>query len=148
MLLLYSHEQLYIHIYRCIQKHNDAMKTSGHRSLEKYISHFIWKGSNGLLKFLLCERWAGDWTELQHIDPTLMALTAFSSRSPGLLNRRPGGPASLGHGPHSSIFSPTDLRLWTLTAQSEVLKASSAECWFSLQHLNSNWPELPVAGVI
>ena len=45
------------------------MKTSGHRSLEKYTSHFIWKGSKGLLKVLLCERWVGDWTELQHIDP-------------------------------------------------------------------------------
>ena len=66
-LLLYSHNQLYIHI--CMQKHNDAMKTSGHSSLEKYTSHFIWKGSNGLLKVLLCERWVGDWTELQHIDP-------------------------------------------------------------------------------
>ena len=44
------------------------MKTSGHRSLEKYTSHFIWKGSKGLLKVLLCERWVGDWTELQHID--------------------------------------------------------------------------------
>ena len=40
--------------------------------------------------------------------PTLMAVTAFLSRSPGLLNRGPGGPASRGHGPHSSIFSPTD----------------------------------------
>ena len=37
-----------------------------------------------------------------------MAITAFLSRSPGLLNRGPEGPASLGHGPHSSIFSPTD----------------------------------------
>ena len=36
-----------------------------------------------------------------------MAITAFLSRSPGLLNRGPGGPASLGHGPHCSIFSPT-----------------------------------------
>ena len=52
-----------------MQKHNDAMKTSGHSSLEKYTSHFIWKGSKGLLKVLLCERWVGDWTELQHIDP-------------------------------------------------------------------------------
>ena len=43
------------------------------------------------------------------LTPTLMAITAFLSRSPGLLNRGPGGPASLGHGPHSSIFSPTDL---------------------------------------
>ena len=46
-----------------MQKHNDVMKTSGHSS------HFIWKGSKGLLKVLLCERWVGDWTELQHIDP-------------------------------------------------------------------------------
>ena len=58
-----------IHICRCMQKHNDTIKTSGHSSLEKYTSHFIWKGSKGLLKFLLCERWVGDWTELQHIDP-------------------------------------------------------------------------------
>ena len=38
-----------------------------------------------------------------------MAITAFLSRSPGLFNRGPGGPASLGHVPHSSIFSPTGL---------------------------------------
>ena len=36
-----------------------------------------------------------------------MAITAFLSRSPELLNRGPGGPASLGHGPHSNLFSPT-----------------------------------------
>ena len=42
------------------------------------------------------------------LTPTLMAITAFLSRSPGLLNRVPGGPASLGHGPYSSIFFPTD----------------------------------------
>ena len=65
--MLYSHEQLYIHIY--MQKHNDAMKTSGHSSLEKYTSHFIWKGSEGLLKVLQSEMWVEDWTELQHIDP-------------------------------------------------------------------------------
>ena len=35
-LLLYS----YI-IHTCLQKHNDAMKTSEHTSLEKYTSHFI-----------------------------------------------------------------------------------------------------------
>ena len=40
------------------------------------------------------------------LSPTLMARTAFLSRSPGLLNRRPGGPAFLGQGSHSSIFSP------------------------------------------
>ena len=53
-----------------MQNHNnDTTKTSGHGSLEKYTSHFIWKGSKGLVKVLLCERWVGDWTELQHIDP-------------------------------------------------------------------------------
>ena len=31
------------------------------------------------------------------LTPTLMAITAFLSRSPGLLNRGPWGPASLGH---------------------------------------------------
>ena len=63
--------------------------TNGHSSLEKYTSHFIWKG---------CV-WGGvgDWTELQHIDPpTSLAITAFLSRSPGLLNWGPGGPASAG----------------------------------------------------
>ena len=45
------------------------MKTSEDTFLEKYTSHFIWKGSKGLLKVLLCERWVGDWTELPHIDP-------------------------------------------------------------------------------
>ena len=43
------------------------------------------------------------------LTPTLMAITMFLSRSPVLLNRGPGGPASLGHVPHSSIFSPTGL---------------------------------------
>ena len=64
----------------------------------------------------MCERWVGDWTELQHIDhpPTLLAITVFHSRSPGLLNWGHGGPAS-------------------------------ARTWFSFQHLLSNWSELPVA---
>ena len=63
------------------------------------------------------------------LTPTLMAITAFPSHSPGLLNQGPGGLASLGHGPHSSIFFPT------ATVQSG---ASSAGCWFSLPHLFSN----------
>ena len=52
------------------------------------------------------------------LTPTLMAITAFLSRSPGLLNRGPGGPASLGHGPHSNIFSPTD---WTSCTPSYII---------------------------
>ena len=57
------------------------MKMSRHSSLEKYTSHFIWKGSKGLRKALLCERWVGDWIELQLLYPTLIAITAFLSRS-------------------------------------------------------------------
>ena len=51
--MLYSHNQLYIHIY--MQKHNDAITTNGDNSLEKYTSHFIER--------LVCERWVGDWTK-------------------------------------------------------------------------------------
>ena len=62
------------------------------------------------MKFFSCVR--GE-LETEHncniLTHTLMAITAFLSRSPGLLNRGPGGPASLWHGPHSSIFSPTNL---------------------------------------
>ena len=54
--------------YTCRNIFN-TIRTSKDTSLEKYTSHFIWKGSKGLIKVLLCERWVGDWTELQHIDP-------------------------------------------------------------------------------
>ena len=58
----------YTYTYPCRIIFN-TITTSGHSSLEKYTSHFIWKGSKGLRRVLLCERWVGDWTELQHIDP-------------------------------------------------------------------------------
>ena len=91
------------------------MKTSGHKSLEKYTSLFIER--------VVCER---EWETEQNcniLTSTPMAITAFLSRYPGLLNRGPGGPASLGHGPHFSIFSPTNPRLWIPTAQLGVLRA-------------------------
>ena len=37
--MLYSHNQLYILMY--MEKHNDAITTSWHSSLEKYTSYFI-----------------------------------------------------------------------------------------------------------
>ena len=111
------------------------MKTSGHSSLEKYTSHFIWKGSKGLLKVLLCESWVGDWTELQHIDPYSYGHNSVSfpfswAAQPGawgpslsgtwssyqhfLSNcccsiEGPEGPPLLGAGSIYCIFSPTDL---------------------------------------
>ena len=53
---------------------------------------------------------------LQHMDPppTLLANIAFLSHSSGLLNWGPGAQLLLGHGSHSSIFSPTDLNFLSL----------------------------------
>ena len=64
-----------------MQKHNDAMKTSRHRSLEKYTSHFIER--------VVCERELETEQNCNILTPTLMAITAFLSRSPGLFNRGP-----------------------------------------------------------
>ena len=79
----------------------------------------------------MCERELETEQNCNLSTPTLIAITVFLSRSPELLNQGPEGAASLGHGPHSSIFSPT--------AQSGVLRAPSAGCWFSLPHLISNY---------
>ena len=131
-----------------MQKHNDAMKTSGHRSLEKYTSHFIWKGSKGLLKVLLCEKWVEDWTELQHIDPHSYGHKSVSF--PFSWAAQPGawGPSLSGTWSSFQHLLSNSLGLWTPTAQSGVLRAPSARCWFSLQHLISNQLELPVHRVI
>ena len=78
------------------------MKTSGHKSLEKYISHFIWKG---------CV-WVGvrDRTELQHIDPHSYGHNIVSFPFSCVAQWGPGGPASLGHGLHAT--SPTATAPW------------------------------------
>ena len=96
--------------------------------MEKYTSHFIWKGC--------VWEGVGDQTELQHIDPTLLAMTVFLSRFPGLLNREPGGPASLGAGFLYCILSPL---VWSPNWLIGGLRAPSAGCWLSLLHLISNW---------
>ena len=105
------------------------MKTSGHRSFEKYTSHFIER--------VVCERELETEQNCNILTPTLMAITALClSRSPGLLNRGPRDPASLGNSPHSSIFSPTDSNPNCSIGSPEALP--SAGCWFSLQHLISD----------
>ena len=105
------------------------MKTSGHRSLEKYTTHFIWKGC--------VWEGVGDRTELQHIDPYSYAhnsvsfpfswaaqpkawgpslsgtcfsfqhLLSYSSELQ-LLNRGSWRPPLLGAGSFYSILSPTN----------------------------------------
>ena len=72
------------------------------------------------------------------LTPTLLAITAFLSRSSGLLNRGPGGPASLGACFLYRILSPTRLiPNWLIGG----LRAPSAGCWLSLPHLVSNWSD-------
>ena len=83
-------------------QHNKDERTQFFRKI--YISLYL-KRFERVTKGIICERWVGHWTELQHIDPrTLLAITAFLFRSPGVFNRGPGYmvliPASL---------SPTDL---------------------------------------
>ena len=57
----------------------------------------------------MCERELETEQNCNILTPTLLAITAFLSRSPGLLNWGLGGPASLGHVPQSSILFPTHL---------------------------------------
>ena len=84
-------------ICRCMQKHIQHNKDEQIQFFRKIYLSFYSKGFERVTKGIICERWVGDWTELQHTDPTtLLAITAFLSRSPGLLNRGPGGPASAG----------------------------------------------------
>ena len=89
-----------------MQKHNDAIKTSGRSSLEKYTFHFIER--------VLCERELKTEQRFQHIDPpTLLTITALLSRSPGLLNRGSGDPAL-----NRELVLTT--RTGTLTSSSEL----------------------------
>ena len=64
------------------QQHNEDERHSLFRKiyLSLYLKGCVWEG-------------VGDQTELQYIDPPLLWLSALClSRSPGLLNRRPGSP--------------------------------------------------------
>ena len=77
-----------------MQNHNDdTIKTS---DTEKYTSHFIWKGSKGLLKVLLCERWVEGWTELQHIDPHSYGHNSVSFPFPWAAQQGAWGPSLSG----------------------------------------------------
>ena len=74
----------------------NTIRTSGHSSLEKYTSHFIRKGSKGLRKILSVRGELETEQNCNILTPTLLAIAAFLSRSPRLLNRGPGVPASVG----------------------------------------------------
>ena len=111
-----------------MQNHNDdTIKTSGHSSLEKYTSHFIER--------VVCERELETEQNCNILTPTLLATTAFLSRSPRLLNWGPVGPASLGTGFLYRILSPTRL---IPNCSIGGLRAPPAGYWLSQSHLASN----------
>ena len=98
--MLYSHEQLYIHIY--VQKHiqhNKDEKTQFFRKiyLSLYWKGCVWEGVGD------CTKTATYWPPLFCISqPFFLVLLGCST---GDLGAQP----LLAHGSHSSIFSPTDL---------------------------------------
>ena len=87
---------VYIHIYmRKHSQHNKDNRTLFFRKI--HLSHFIRNGYERVTVGLLCGRWVGDWTKIGiYWPPALPAVAALLSRSAGLLNRGPGGPASAG----------------------------------------------------
>ena len=93
-----------------MQNHNDdTIKTSDTGSSEIYTSHFIER--------VECERELGTEQNCNLLTPTLMAITAFLSRSPicstgGLVAHSAGCWFSLPH------FTPTD---WTSCALSYII---------------------------
>ena len=88
-----------------MQNHKDnTITTSGNSSLEKYTSHFIER--------VVCERELETEQRLQHIDPHPQLFWLSQPFFPVLLGCSTGDLGAqplLGHGSHSSIFSPTDL---------------------------------------
>ena len=106
-------------------------KDERHSSLEKYTSHFIWKGSKGLQKVLLWEGVA-NWTKPQYIDPHSYGHNSVSV--PFSWAAQPGtwGPSL------SGTCSSFQHLLSDCNCSIRGLKAPSAGCRFSLPHLISN----------
>ena len=103
-----------------MQKHNDAIRTKGHSSLEKYTSHFICNGWKGLRK-VMCERWVGDWRKTAtYWPPSSSGHSSESFSFSWVAQPRAWGPASLlSAGSHSSIWN-TDFKLWTFVLNSDL----------------------------
>ena len=115
----------------CMQNHNnDTIKTSDTVLRKIYLSLYL-KG--------LCVR--GSWRPNRDCNiltsPVPLDIAECLSRSPGLFNRRPWGPAlcwvlfSLQHH-YSNSPDPQTLN-WVL-----AFSTASAGCWLSLPHLVSN----------
>ena len=87
----------------------------------------------------MCERELKTEQNCNILTPTLLAITAFLFRSPGLLNQGPGGPASLSAGFSTASYLP---HLISNSSDPQLLnrgpEGSLAGCWLSLPHLVSN----------
>ena len=122
--VVYSYE----YACRTQRQHNEDER---HSSLEKYTFHFIWKGC--------VWEGVGGRTQLQHIDPHSICHNRVSfpfswAAQPGAWE--PGGPASLGHVPQSSIFAATaQSGSWGPT----LLSAGFLYHILSPTHLISSW---------
>ena len=106
--VLYTHMHIHLHIHaeyilrQWINTKEDFFKKI---YLSLYLKGCVWQGVE-------------DWTKTAIYWPPLLWPSALClSRSPGLLNRRPGGPASLlDDGFLYSILSPTSLISNSLTS--------------------------------
>ena len=120
--LLYSHEQLYIHIYmqKHIQHNKDERRQS---SLEKYTSHFIER--------VVCERELETEQKLQHIDPHSSGYHSLSF--PFSWAAQPGawGPSLSGTWFSFQHLSPTDLNFLSPGLYNYFLQASQFRTQFN-----------------
>ena len=104
--------------------------------LEKYTSHFIWKGSKRVTQGFTWS-WRPNRTAT-YCPPLLCPSVLCLSRSPGLLNRKPGGPILLGACFLYCIFSPTGMvsklvsKLTDLTVFTELYNTSIAHSIFGM----------------
>ena len=126
--LLYSHEQLYIHI--CMQKHIQHNKDEQTQFFRKiYLSLYL-KG--------LCVRGSGRLNkDCNILSPQLFWISQpFFTVLLGCSTVGLGAQPLLGHGSHSSIFSPTDLHflspgLYNNLTSTNFLRASQFRTQFN-----------------
>ena len=114
----------YTYTYACRKRRHD--KDERHSSLEKYTSHFIWKGC--------VWEGVGDGTEMQHIDPLFIGHNRVFF--PVLLGCSTG---DLGAQPLWDMFliPASSLQLQLLNRGPE-----GPLCWLPLPHLVSNSSDL------